>query len=161
MIKHWGISDPHFGHDKILKYEERPFKNIEEMDKVMIDNWNGVVGKYDKVFVLGDVSFHHKERTTEIIKSLKGHKILIKGNHDKQSNQYWLDCGFQEVSKYPIILINQGIVLSHQPVENDIGILKNYHGHVHSNIENYEKLNPSKFKCVSVELIKYTPIQLF
>jgi calcineurin-like phosphoesterase family protein len=56
------ISDMHFGHKNIMLYEVRPFKSVEDMDNSIIQNWNKVVGKNDKVFVLGDVSFYNKEK---------------------------------------------------------------------------------------------------
>ena len=45
-------ADLHFSHENIIKYENRPFKNICDMNERMIKNWNSVVSKHDKVFVL-------------------------------------------------------------------------------------------------------------
>ena len=47
------ISDTHFGDERILRYENRPFSSVEEMDKAIIENWNQVVGEEDTVFHLG------------------------------------------------------------------------------------------------------------
>lgn len=159
MIKRWMIADLHLGHAKIMEYEERPFATLEEVDRTIIKNWNNTVSKYDKVFVLGDVSFYHKERLMEIVKQLNGHKILVKGNHDKKSNDYWLECGFKEVSKYPIVLPELNVIMSHEPLES-VGGFFNYHGHVHSKIESYEGRKPLNYKCVSVENVGYTPMLL-
>lgn len=52
------ISDLHFGHKNILKFDNRPFLNIEQHDKAIIENWNNVVGEDDDVYVLGDISWY-------------------------------------------------------------------------------------------------------
>lgn len=148
------ISDMHFGHSNIIKYENRPFKNIKEMDASIIENWNSVVKKDDKVFVLGDVSFYDKEKTAEIIYSLNGYKILILGNHDNErSLHWWKSVGFDEVIKYPIIY-DGFYMLSHEPMYlNENMPYMNIHGHIHN-----LKYESKQFFNVSVECIDYTPI---
>ena len=49
MEKVYFISDMHFGHTNIMKYENRPFADVEEMDQVIIGNWNNSVDKNSKV----------------------------------------------------------------------------------------------------------------
>jgi calcineurin-like phosphoesterase family protein len=56
-----------------------------------------VVKKRDRVFHLGDVSFFGKVEMNKLLLQLSGKKILIKGNHDNHSNQWYLDVGFAEV----------------------------------------------------------------
>jgi len=148
------VSDMHFGHSNIIKYENRPFKNIKEMDATIIKNWNSVVKKDDKVFVLGDVSFYDKEKTAEIIYSLNGYKILILGNHDNErSLHWWKSVGFDEVIKYPIIY-DDFYILSHEPMYlNENMPYMNIHGHIHN-----LKYESKQFFNVSVECIDYTPI---
>lgn len=72
-------SDTHFGHDNIIRYCNRPFESVEEMDRVIISNWNKVVGDNDTVYHLGDFSF---KDPYPYRKSLKGKIVLIQGNHD-------------------------------------------------------------------------------
>ena len=48
------IGDMHLGHENVIKYDNRPFATIEEMDATLIDNWNRVVTEEDHVYILGD-----------------------------------------------------------------------------------------------------------
>lgn len=154
------IADPHFGHKNILKYENRPFADIEHMDNELIKRWNETVSKNDKVFVLGDVSFHDKETTSKIIHKLHGHKILILGNHDRErSVNWWMSVGFKEVYAYPIVYENF-TVMSHEPPEyyNDATPFVYIYGHVHSS-EMY-KTCTKQTACVCVERWNYKPVLL-
>ncbi len=81
MGKIFYIADTHFSHDNIIHFCERPFKNIDEMDETLINNWNAVVGDDDVVIHLGDV-FWRYDRAKVIAPRLKGTKLLIRGNHD-------------------------------------------------------------------------------
>lgn len=54
-MKKWFIADTHFSHANIIKYANRPFANVEEMDCVLIENWNLCVAEDDQVFFLGNV----------------------------------------------------------------------------------------------------------
>lgn len=79
----WFTSDLHFEHANIIKYCNRPFKDVDEMRKKIIENWNSVVGKDDTVFILGDIGFGPLGQIIENVKQLNGKKILIPGNHDR------------------------------------------------------------------------------
>lgn len=149
------IADTHFGHRNIIKYTDRPFPNIEEHDNQLIYNWNKVVKKDDKVFMLGDFALVGKNKVIEIGQKLNGKKILIYGNHDGASLATYYAAGFEMISKYPIVYEN--FLLSHIPQDDTRGFI-NVHGHVH-NKEERLLISYNHF-CVSVENINYTPIEL-
>ena len=153
MGKVFLISDLHLFHSKILIYESRPFESIEIMHEKIVTNWNNTINKDDKIFILGDISFGNKEMTSNIIKKLKGNKTLIKGNHDSsRCTNFWLDVGFKEVYRYPIIY-NMHFLLSHEPLISVPGGYLNVHGHTHSKC-----LNSQYHYNVSCEVLNYTPI---
>ena len=76
------IGDPHLGHEAIIRLRNRPFADVDEMDEEIISNWNSRVTNGDTVFILGDMMFRNKREPSEYLKRLKGHKILVLGNHD-------------------------------------------------------------------------------
>lgn len=155
MKKYFVISDHHFYHKNVIRYEDRPFKDLEHMKKMLIKNHNSVVTNNDVVFFLGDVSFTNKEKTKEIITQMYGHKILIRGNHDTKSRNWYLDVGFAEVIDYPIIYKGY-FILSHEPAYlNDKVPYVNIHGHTHG-----KSMSESYYVNVSVEQINYTPVDL-
>lgn len=76
-------SDSHYGHKNIIEYSNRPFKDVDEMDAILIKNWNSVVGYDDDVYHLGDFSLSSADRSLRILEQLNGNIYLIKGNHEK------------------------------------------------------------------------------
>ena len=76
------ISDLHFGHKGVINFDHRPFENIEEMDNVIIRNWNARVQNDDTVYIIGDLSHKALKEPEYYLRKLKGNKILILGNHD-------------------------------------------------------------------------------
>ena len=129
------ISDPHFGHENILKMCRRPFENVEEMNEAMIDAWNQRVTGNDTVFILGDL-FYRCPDPEPILQRLKGKKRLIIGNHDSS----WMDK--VDLSRYfvsvdPFLEITDGmraITLCHYPLLTWKHKLRTYmvHGHIHN-----------------------------
>lgn len=155
QMRYFIISDTHFNHDKIIGYCNRPFKDVDEMNKTLVKNWNNTVSKDDTVIHLGDVALGNREDAKKILKQLNGHKILIKGNHDHWSDEFYKECGFEYVSRYPI-LWNGFYLLSHAPLQlSETTPYFNYYGHIH-NDEKYHDTETSK--CVSVERIDYKPL---
>ena len=148
-------ADLHILYKNIIKYENRPYANTDEMDKALIKNWNSVVKADDKVFVLGDVAFTSKAKTIELVRQLNGRKTLIMGNHDRgRSVKFWQDAGFELVSPHPIVYGGK-YILSHEPFEKSSEDFFYIHGHVHSS-EEYDDWN-NRAACVSIERLNYQP----
>lgn len=78
-------SDSHFWHENILKFCHRPFKDVDEMNRALIDNWNKKANDDSIIFHLGDFAWGGYEKWKEIREQLKGHIVLIKGNHDEKN----------------------------------------------------------------------------
>lgn len=158
------ISDTHFSHGNILTFLNpdgtrlRPFNSVEEMDELMIENWNKVVRPNDRVYHLGDVTFKFAYLQA-IVPRLNGYKnaVLIKGNHDELKPSQYLQF-FKDIRAYSIL---DKFVLSHVPIHPDSlsRWRANIHGHLHSNVVKYPDGSADKrYFNVSVEQIGYTPI---
>lgn len=76
------ISDTHFFHNSVLKFDNRPFNTIEKMHQVMLERWNKKVKNEDIVYILGDFSWQCTDEAVDFLKQLRGRKRLIMGNHD-------------------------------------------------------------------------------
>lgn len=77
------IADMHLGHSSVIQFDKRPFLSIEEMDQVLIANWNSRVTDKDEVYIVGDFMYKSKRPSEWYLDQLKGRKYLIIGNHEK------------------------------------------------------------------------------
>ena len=48
------ISDLHIGHANAIRFDGRPFADVNEMNNAIIENWNSRVKTDDTVYILGD-----------------------------------------------------------------------------------------------------------
>lgn len=153
-------ADLHFSHENIIAYENRPWINADAMNWGLVNNWNRTVTKEDKVFVLGDVGFCGKDKMTELVSRLNGHKILVMGNHDRvRSCRWWQEIGFDMVSRWPIVY-DEHIVLMHEPPTyfNEATPYFYIYGHVHGCPDYQDHTEHSA--CVSIERLNYAPAKL-
>ena len=155
----WFTSDTHFNHANIIKYCNRPFASVEEMNEKLIENWNSVVGKDDLTWCLGDFCLgpDQKKHIPELVSKLNGRINLILGNHDHNSVKFYYDAGFNRVYDRKVI-INDFVILTHAPLMflNDNTPFFQVFGHVHCS-----ELYPTFAKtgcCVCVERHDYKPI---
>lgn len=157
MQKTWFTSDPHYGHENIIKYCDRPFKSVKEMDEALIERHNSVVKPNDLIYYLGDVSWYGSDGTTKIFNRLNGKKRLIIGNHDHRKNLKYL---FEYISDYELLKMEGvQIAMMHYPILSwygqSHGVL-HFHGHTHNTIDNSGTL---RFE-VGVDAWNYTPVNL-
>lgn len=138
-------SDLHLCHANIIKYEDRPFSNTEEMNNYLIYKWNAKVKKNDEVYILGDFAFCDGIKANELIKQLNGVKYLIVGNHDSFLRDNTFDRRlFAWIRDYVKIKDNGNkVILFHYPIavwdcQHHDSI--HLYGHVHSNTEEHHPL---------------------
>ena len=108
----------------------------EEMNQILIQNYNAVVHKNDTVYILGDISHHlPMDRANELISRLNGKKILIKGNHDKKDDLELFEeiCDFKTVSLNGLYFALMHYPMLSWPKKNSGSI--QLHGHIHAHEE--------------------------
>ena len=76
-------SDTHFNHTNIIRFCNRPFKDVSHMNETIISNWNRVVSPEDIVFHLGDFCLGGSAEWVNVLNRLNGKIYLISGNHDR------------------------------------------------------------------------------
>lgn len=156
-------SDMHFGHESVVRMQNRPYKNSNEMNESLIANYNAVVHKNDTVYILGDIS--HRigvNMANELIARLNGKKYLIKGNHDKKYDESL----FEDIRDFMTVSLNgHYIALMHYPMmswpRSHYGSIM-LHGHIHSdgeyNLQNKEE-GILRYD-VGVDANGYTPVSI-
>lgn len=134
------IADTHFGHENVIKFDGRPFPNIEEMETELIKRWNETVNKKDYVYILGDFIWKDRNKWETLPKLLNGKKILIVGNHDLRQFTPEIQENFLDIQKTMEIKDSgRRVILCHYPMpfyradynEN----MYHLYGHVHNTDE--------------------------
>jgi calcineurin-like phosphoesterase family protein len=158
------ISDLHLFHENAIRFDCRPFKDIDEMHETIMNNWNNRVTNADTVYILGDISLRGANNDLiSYVSQLKGHKVLILGNHDRV-NDYRYEKLFDEVTNYKVATISYKVPESKTPISTHV-VMSHYpilmwnnqhrgyihlYGHVHNSIEEIiyreclEKLNSDR-----------------
>lgn len=110
-------SDSHFNHVNIIKFCNRPFDSVEEMNETLISNWNNTVPKDGIVFHLGDFAFGGSEVWHKILSRLNGQIHLILGNHDlKNFRQGYADSFASVQEQLTIDIGKKKVILTHFPL---------------------------------------------
>lgn len=156
-------SDLHFNHGNIIKYCNRPYKHVDEMNKSLLDNWNGVVRNEDSVYYLGDFGLGSAEMLYHtFFKNLRGQIHFLRGNHDSEFFNY-----LTKNIKHPYILPEifnlsynkHKFVFSHFPLQSWNGQTKgsiHCFGHIHN--KDFPHIKNRYNVCM--EAIGYVPISL-
>ena len=91
-------ADQHFGHTGIIRYCNRPFDSVRDMDAFLIQSHNSVVSPEDDCYMLGDFTMTtNQDYIRSILSKLNGRKHLILGNHDELKPFRYVDLGFTTV----------------------------------------------------------------
>lgn len=168
------ISDLHLSHKNILKFDNRPFEDLQEMHVELIKNWNSVVGDEDIVYNLGDLSFGNDELSKWFLYSVKGRIHHIMGNHDRLKDIKKLD-RIEKIYEYGTEITVEDelsddrsgkshIIMSHYPILSwnraHHGSI-HLHGHAHQNLfrnKDYIWYYKKRVMDVGCNGINYTPI---
>lgn len=175
--KTWVISDTHFNHDKMCEYCDRP----EDFGRRIVRHWRKMIDPDDLVYHLGDFYLGRRGGFVDYVDMLPGVKILIKGNHDREKSDWYLNRGFAAVVDCVAVTIRYNVsknkecfrymrvFLSHQPMNIPESFKEhktiNIHGHFHNHAPKQceEKLvnllTPDHY-LFSLESTKYKPVLL-
>ena len=154
------------GHRNIIRYCNRPFDSVEEMDDTIIKNFFNYVreNKVNTVYYLGDLAFG-KKMAQQFFEMLSGASIqfhFIRGSHDSHIQDSLLKKYCASVSNLKNITINkQPVTLCHHPMlswhRSHYGAIM-IHGHHHSNIIVNKFSYIGKLVNVSVDVCDFKPI---
>jgi len=157
-------SDLHLGHSTMLCFSNpdgtsvRPFPSIEEMHETMIERFNSVVHKKDRLYILGDVAIPRSG--LNLLDRFNGSKVLIRGNHDIYK--------LQDYAKHFVDIRGafhlDGLIFTHIPVHPDSlsgRYVGNAHGHLHCDEVKQSDGTPDLryFNCC-VERHNFSPVPL-
>jgi calcineurin-like phosphoesterase family protein len=149
------------GYTNIIKHTQRPFVDADEMDRVLIANWNAVVAPADEVWVLGDFCFRSATDASSYLSRLHGSKHLVSGNHD--SPEMRNAKGWASVRDYGEVSVDgTKIVLSHYGMRVWNGSHRgsvHLYGHSHGQLPGFQ--TPSGGGCldVGVDGWYYAPVR--
>jgi len=150
------VADLHLGHGNIIQYCRRPFLSSEEMDQVLVENWNHRVSPGDEVFYLGDLCYgKNAAPASDYLSRLNGRIHVIAGNHDAAIPGALP--GFQlKHGRYDFFLIHDP---AQAPVDHPGWVI---HGHLHNNdLATYPFINAgTRTINVSAEQIGYIPVSI-
>lgn len=144
MSKIWMISDLHFNHLNMLKFEpeSRPFNTVEEMNETLIKNWNDRVSEEDRVYVVGDFFMGRFDEIPPILQRLKGKITLIRGNHDTPNRiELYKEWGIEVKDIEYLTYKGRFFILCHFPIASpefiemvckDNSEVVCLYGHIHS-----------------------------
>lgn len=165
----WFTSDTHFGHANALHFTDRPWDDIERMNRDLVANINARVAPEDDLYILGDYSFKMTAEAAAALRStINCRKVhLISGNHDKDWTQKAVADTF--IVEPPIVKLNihgKKLILSHFPLMDWASMAHgswHLHGHIHSCGTVYNELNRRQGLMrydVGVDANGYLPVSL-
>lgn len=114
-------SDWHIGHENVIKFSSRPFRDVGEMNASIIEMILDTVKNGDEIFFLGDMGYHPEpiQRLFDNLPKKVNFNWVI-GNHDKKVlNHFKHKCNKVEHILETTVRVNdekQRIVMCHYPM---------------------------------------------
>ena len=155
---YWFTSDEHYGHAKVIKYSNRPFKNVDEMDKTIIDNFNSVVGKNDMTIHAGDFCWlnNKKEVYKKYVSKLNGNHILLIGSHDHWQPSSGKYMWRKRIEGQLLIVCHYAMLTWECSHYNSWQLFGHSHGRLELDSKQYDiGVDNNKFYPVSFEQVKF------
>ena len=155
----WLITDSHYNDPAMLKDNLRPMA----YETLITKNCRKVIAPQDILIHLGDVIFQRPGELKMYLSDIPGKiKLLVRGNHDRQSDNWFIGQGFNFVAD--AIRIGN-VLLTHQPqLTNLPADCINIHGHFHNfgfrTDEEKILYNPKQHKLLALEQTNYAPVNL-
>ena len=111
------IADLHIGHANVIKFDNRPFANLNEMHNTIVENWIRVVRGDDTVYILGDFCWAKESEWPFYLGPLAGQKVLIRGNHDPKQFSQTTKKFLADIKDYKEITDSgRHVIMSHYPI---------------------------------------------
>jgi len=161
----WLLPDPHFNHPNLVLRGNRP----EGYEGLITADWQAKVQPTDVVYCLGDVCMKRAgEAHEQFVMPMPGRKVLVRGNHDKQKDAWYLNHGWDEVHETLMVQVTvtgvvKNVLLSHFPqpdVHNGPRFDLNLHGHFHN--DTHRMMEPGmvairspKHRLLALECLNY------
>ena len=160
-MNYWLISDTHFNHTKLAEWGGRSGDWQEQL-------WWGIsfIPEGDVLIHLGDICIGaNSEVHDTLLEHAQCKKILVLGNHDKKSKQWYMEHGWDFVCDGLDFIYNGHYLhLTHRPARPQGNTTWNIHGHTHGNrhrSEEYCDFYSEKYHIdISPEVVGYQPIRL-
>lgn len=162
-MKLWFTADTHFGHENIIEFCHRPFRNLIQMNETMVSNWNERVDDDDTVIIIGDFCFRNTaggkkgegtvSRAKHYMERLNGQKVFIRGNHDGNNSLN------TKIISLELEIGGQLIQCIHNPVDFDSGYGIVLCGHVHDFWE-IRKWGGTYLVNVGVDVWNFRPVDI-
>lgn len=150
----WFTNDLHFNHINLIKNSRNMSPDVH--DELIIKNWNNVVSKKDKVFILGGITREKPKLAIEYLNQLRGVKEVILGNHDIDLAKYLVENKIKVNGSHEY----KGYWLSYAPLHpSQVSFFfGNIHGHIHFSKEDHTKLDLGEnYLNVNTEFHDYFP----
>jgi calcineurin-like phosphoesterase family protein len=157
-VKVYLTTDTHFFHKKMHEYQARPIGFEEKILKGLKQ-----IPRPAILIHLGDLCIGRDKEALKLFHSATHqlNTILVRGNHDKKSIQYYLEGFDAVVDTMTLNIFGKKILFSHEP-QPDGDYDLNIHGHCHSPTRTLE-FKPTmheKQKLITLELTHYQPVSL-